>query len=345
MKILYYAPYSFSLKNQLPLNKAPRIRQYSIYHALIKDHDLYCISGDYEERKDAVLRFFKEEDITKYDGMYCESHNWPLKILDYKFFKFCKGKIPMTIFYRDCYWKTNDYLKKPSFNKIQSYIRFKIEYLIFARYFNLFFVPTKLFSEFCGIKNYSILQPAGIVRKIAPKEYNDGIFRILFAGNMKKGCEIIFDIMKRMLQKNTKIELHIFSTDAPEINIQNVFFHRTSLQDNKRLISKCHVGLIPHEKIEYLDLAFPLKIMDYLSYGLPVISTNTLEVENFLRIHNVGVAVEHDVESYVKAIEFFIENKDYFIELSKNALELIKTTENWDNRVERITNVLRELKK
>lgn len=343
MKIIYYAPYSFSLIKSLPLNMAPRIRQYQIYHALKKKHNIYCISGDYQERKEAINKFLDTENIEDFDGMYCESASWPLRNLDYMFFKFCHSNIPMTIFYRDCFWKTKEYFKKVNLQVIQSYVRFHFEFLIFRKYFDHFFVPTESFGNFCKFKKKSILPPAGLIKTQKNKYRKWRPFNIIFAGNAKAGYEIIFKIMEILNSESEDIHLHVISDDIPKASVKNVFYHRTSFDNCKLILNKSHIGINVLRKTKYYNLALPLKLFDYLSWGLPIVATNTYEMKKFINSNEVGLTVEHNEKAFAKAILNLKNNKKIYNKFQENALRIITESHNWDKRVNTIVDKIREI--
>ena len=101
MKLIYYAPTNMSLKNNLPLISAPRIRTRRIYEALTEKSDLFVICGNYDERREAIQRFHAQHKFSDFDGMYMESVNWPLRMSDYRFLSQVSKSLPATIFYGD----------------------------------------------------------------------------------------------------------------------------------------------------------------------------------------------------------------------------------------------------
>jgi glycosyltransferase involved in cell wall biosynthesis len=66
-----------------------------------------------------------------------------------------------------------------------------------------------------------------------------------------------------------------------------------------RVLSALDVGLIPYREVPAMAAASPVKLHEYLAYGLPVVSTDLPEI----REHAPPVSIASDAQGFASAIE------------------------------------------
>jgi glycosyltransferase involved in cell wall biosynthesis len=118
--------------------------------------------------------------------------------------------------------------------------------------------------------------------------------RALFAGNLTPD-KVDFDILRRVLEAG--VELHVAGpvgidgTSPDAISVlghSNTTYHGIlSQSDLAELAGTCTVGVIPYHINEYTRGVFPMKVVEYLSAGLAVVSTvlPSLSDENLVDLH------------------------------------------------------------
>ena len=95
-------------------------------------------------------------------------------------------------------------------------------------------------------------------------------------------------------------------------------------------MSKMQVGIAPSTKDTARLLAFPIKILDYMSCGLPVLAPKVGEWGKIIETENCGIALKDDsVENYVTALET-LKRKDVWLDKSNNGIQAIKMKYNWN---------------
>ena len=105
-----------------------------------------------------------------------------------------------------------------------------------------------------------------------------------------------------------------------------------------QIISKCHVGLAPYTQElngERAEIASPLKILEYLSVGLPVITTENGNRQNLVDI-STGQVVKDDSISLARAMAFYLDHEDEVFR--QGALARIKSENcyGWDKHCKMI---------
>ena len=84
-----------------------------------------------------------------------------------------------------------------------------------------------------------------------------------------------------------------------------------------------------------MDFSIPVKLMEYLGYGLPVISTDCTEIAAFIERNHCGLLCRDNGDSLAETIEaFYSENTDHRA-LAQNVQETAANNR-WVNRVDKI---------
>jgi glycosyltransferase involved in cell wall biosynthesis len=115
-------------------------------------------------------------------------------------------------------------------------------------------------------------------------------------------------------------------------------FQKGSLKrsDAISFFKKMNIGVAPSVKTLTRRVACPIKVFDYMSCGLPVITPDYGEWAEIIKRNDCGVVTkESNVVEFNDAL-ISLEDKKTWEEKSQNAIDLIKNEYNWDKILERI---------
>ena len=341
MKIIFFAPYNISETRQLPLDRAPRIRCHQIYKYLQEKCEVILIGGNSKERKGKCHKILTNGLLDEIDGFYMESANCSLKHFDISFLKkISKNKIPMSIFYRDIFWKFPVFAKT-IYQKIKFQRKLNKstkQFIFFKNIFNIIYSPTKEFAKFAELNPIHLLPPAGEIIKLK-KESRIGI---LFAGSQKDGFENLLKANNILLQEGFNLPFY-FITQNIKFNIPDNFIIYPEISE--KIINKVHIGLIPLNPTNYYKLAIPLKFMQYLSYGLPVICQKLPALIKYDNQYHVCKFYDGTPEDLTEKIKYLIQNKQIRNIISENAMNAVIKKENWQQRINIILSDLQNSRK
>lgn len=179
--------------------------------------------------------------------------------------------------------------------------------------------------------------------KIEKKEY--------FKNNKKNICYIgaISNVVNIELLEHTILNLskfNFFFIGPILININklkkfnNVFFlgqldHETTISYLKSM----QIGIIPYKKNEFTDNVYCCKLNEYLACGLPVVSSNIYEIENFAKNNEESVFIAKNKEEFLYKIKKIDEN---YKSINKENLIKISKNNTWNKRFFDITNIINE---
>ena len=128
---------------------------------------------------------------------------------------------------------------------------------------------------------------------------------------------IDFNLILKISKKFTNAEIQLvgpIATPLKEINFEkNIkFIGQVSHEKIPDYVKNFDVGIIPYIKNDYTDNISPAKLTEYLSLGLPCISTNLKEIINFNKLNNKVVDVSKNDNEFIKNI-----NKHLNMSISK----------------------------
>ena len=100
--------------------------------------------------------------------------------------------------------------------------------------------------------------------------------------------------------------------------------------DYMDFLSGCYAGVIPWANVPSRRIGFPMKLLDYLSVGLPVISTRIGGWSDIIDKEKVGLLARDTPKELGKAIETLIGSPEMANEFRKRTKGLIEKRFNWE---------------
>jgi len=89
-------------------------------------------------------------------------------------------------------------------------------------------------------------------------------------------------------------------------------------------LAQAHLGIGVFRPIQLRAYAFPLKLLEYMAAGLPVIGNHDTETEDVILKHDIGACVDFDAEDFAKVCVEILSDVDRYRRLSSNAREAVK---------------------
>ncbi len=158
-------------------------------------------------------------------------------------------------------------------------------------------------------------------KKQTKKLKSDSKIKLVFLGVIKKsqGLDLLFDCSDELTVIFPNLEIDIIG-DGPDLE----YFKKISKKNNPKIkyhgfppdkdidkiLTKSHIGIatyVPNKNnISYYG--DPSKIKGYLSFNLPVITTNVFEFSKEIKKFNAGILINYKKDKLIKAIGEIIDN-------------------------------------
>lgn len=344
------------------------IKLLEAFRTFAKQENYECIeiTGPSNERKKALKRLYKEVDPKDILFCYMENKTIPIWLtdpnhmpvhpfMDYAFFRYLqRNDIPLGVFYRDIYWKFDHLysVNNPVIKKAMLRL-FKLELYLFKKYAKTIFLPSLYMNAYVKVDPSKVSEspPGGIDLTAVTKHTKDEIITAIYVGGIspRYGIYETLEAFYQLNKENVKIKLKLVCREKEYITYKEKFskYQDCSWLDiihahGEELIpiyKQADFGIVTLQHDVYNDFAVPVKLFEYLSFGLPVLSSKTSALSHFVEREEIGIAVDDHVEAIQKGLTSFIDRqiRDQY---KKNAINALKTKHLWIHRVNNIYKIL-----
>ncbi|MGN1323688.1 MAG: glycosyltransferase [Bacilli bacterium] len=313
-----------------------------------------------KERIKDINRIKKWLDYNIPDFCYIESPGDPIILKeDRKLIKYIKRKnIKIAYFYRDAYYKVG---KKFLYDNINFFSKKNIRYLIYKflywkdelllrRYVDIVYFPSICMAKYFKFKNIGTLPPAGFITNCT---YNVENKYLIYVGGISNryGVHLLLDSLN-IINKKQYIPLILVCREKEVKNIPSEYInvkwlrivHASGQDQLISLYRQAKMALIPILPNEYNNFAVPVKLYEYMSYNLPIVSTNLTEVSKVIKKYDIGLVCTDDANEFAKSILTLYNDKNLLKKFSDNAKNALLLENLWLHRVSKIENDMNNLK-
>lgn len=118
------------------------------------------------------------------------------------------------------------------------------------------------------------------------------------------------------------------------------FVGEVKYEDLPKYLAEADVGLATFRPNRMKDFAFPLKVVEYMASGLPVIGIIGTETARIIEEHGSGLVVEFLPHSVAGAIRSLLTERDLYVRYAANAARAGALYE-WDRLMDRVYDEMR----
>jgi glycosyltransferase involved in cell wall biosynthesis len=90
-------------------------------------------------------------------------------------------------------------------------------------------------------------------------------------------------------------------------------------------LSECHIGIVPTRRDEFTSLLLPVKLMEYVHMGLPVISSRLPVIERYFDHDEIRFFEPGSAESMAEAIADVLSDPDAARARARRASQRLET--------------------
>jgi hypothetical protein len=291
-----------------PIARITRLRD-----ELAKLSELDVISGDRGTRAAQVWRYAVSGRVRRIDGIYVENSSHFPNVSDLAFLALAKALgVPILTYIRDAqYLFPEDY--RPSFKRRLGRTLFAPAMRILRLVSSRAAYPSAGLAAVLGDRSEKlVLLPPGSPPPVEVP-LNPGATSLLYVGSMKydvTGYDILCGAVERLRAEGRRLHVICFcrpSDDPPPPWPSWLHVARGAWPEIVATLPDVLATVQPRHRSPYSDLGVPIKLMEYLSYGRPIVATDCTETARIVDEAGCGILVHDDADSLAAGIGRFLD--------------------------------------
>lgn len=168
-----------------------------------------------------------------------------------------------------------------------------------------------------------------------------------------RGLDVTIEALQILHRENVDFKMHYVgaiqdtqrsSLDLAGIEDKVIFYGRMKLDDAYALSMHAKAGLSVLKPIGNYVHSYSTKIFEYMSIGLPVITSDFELYRNVVEKEECGFCIDpSDPRALADAIRFLFEHPDAVARMGQNGQRAVRETYNWDTEEQKLLSLYAEV--
>ena len=316
---------------------------------LARRTDLEVLAGARGRRRWLLIRYALSGRLRRLDGIYVENSSTLPSETDLAFLALARALgIRVVTYVRDAQYLFDEYYAATTFKRRVARALFRPATRLVRAVSSRTGYPSIGLARAVGDASPDpLLLPPGSPAPVAVPRAPDAR-SLLFVGGMRvpaHGLDLLMGAVERVRADGHDVDVICVSRpgeEPPEPRPAWLRVVRASGSDIHELLPGVIGTIQPRLRTPYNDLAVPIKVMEYLSYGRPLLVTDATEQARIVRDADAGLVTNDTVEDFAEGIRrLLIAGPAQLDRWSANAAEAARRA-SWDARAARIVALLTE---
>lgn len=312
-RMIFHAPYPME-PNPTAASRLRPLRMRQAFEEI--GYEVVDVSGTVAQRR-AALRALKRALAggERPDFLYSENSTQPnllatsirtgvAPLLDYSIMRLARRyRITVGVFYRDAYWRVPALRERGVYRRCSDALQ-RVDLAGYKRNKVHFFLPSRPMSALVGLgadDSFSALPPAGDPGRLLPLPLAGEELRLIYVGGL--GGHYDLDSFLTALASTPSVRLDLVTRPQQweqaragdeRLRSPAITAHHLSAGELAPLYARAHAAVLLVTPTEYREIAVPVKLFEYLSYGRPVMVTRGTEVGRIVEANGAGWVVDDD---------------------------------------------------
>lgn len=308
--------------------------------------ELDVVAGWRLPRAAALLRYAASRRLHHLAGIYVESSTTLPGPADIAFLSLARSLgVPVLTYLRDAQPLFSEYYPGGSAKRWLSRALFRPSFAALRAVSDRVAYPSIGLAAAFGDGDDPLLIPPGAPEPVVVPRAADAD-QLLFVGGMRfpvHGLDLLFGAIERVRRDGIPIGLTCVSRpgEEPPPPYPDWFrLERGSGSAIHRLLPEVFATVQPRHRSPYNDLGVPVKVMEYLSYGRPLIVTDCTETARIVRDAGAGVVVRDTAEDLARGIRELATAPSATLDTYSEAAGQAAVTHSWHARAQHVVETL-----
>ncbi len=335
------------------------VRPTAMYHAFLERgwevHLLsgYCGRGEGKQRKAEVRKAVAWMRENRPAFCYIESSTYPIMYhCDYALIRLLRREgIPTAYFYRDFYrWFPKLFPRRQGLvNSLKEayldILQWRTDRVL--QNVDIVYFPDKSTARYFPYRHMKALPPAGQLTTVSPDSAfpPDGPATAIYVGAVSAiyGSPMLMEAFSILNKDGVRYPLILvcregeFEKAFPNYSIPAwLEIHHASGKELEAFYARASLGLLTLQPNEYTQMAVGTKLFQYISYGLPVLSTDTAAMKSLIEENAFGRTAPYDVQAFAAAAKALLDDAEALRRFRQSALKSLTEKHLWVHRVDQI---------
>lgn len=327
-------------------------------------YEVIVIDGESSARRRAFEKLLAS-DLSDVIGLYSEFSTMPIFmcdgdriprefLLEYKFFNEMRRRgIPVSVFYRDVYWKFPKYNKAALWKKLIQYPLYVLELAVIKRSVDHLFLPHVKMSEAIGSLGSQMT-----ISELPPGcdglHDNTGCsdFSVFYVGGVSRP---LYDITPSLqATKNADVEFVICCRESEwessegdyskELSQNHTVIHKSGKEMQASFASASVLSMLfSPEADDYRRFAMPIKLFESIAFSVPVLAFKGTASGDFVEREALGWVVENVSEAADLLRSLKLDSNR--VKAMRHNVSLSRNKHTWVRRAEAVIEKFNHLKK
>lgn len=338
-----------------------QVRPYKMLNALkAVGCNVETVTGNWPERSQAISRI--KQDIRNgksFDFVYSENRTIPLAmseehrlplhpLTDHLFLDFChRRSIPVSLYYRDIFWRFPAYRTKLSFmGRLITIPLYWFDWHFHRKYLHTLYLPSLAMQSSIppadGIARIASLPPGSAGHDVIRSSPSvAGQLRLLYVGGIRPPTYDLEPILEAVRKTPSceltlccrKAEWEYFASHYKKFLNERINVVHASGSELEPLYQSSDIMLLVRKPDPYLDFAVPVKLFESIGYELPILASKGSEAGRIVERDELGWTTDLDLAS--ELISHLSKNRDE-VTAKTHALRDRKLEHTWEARAAQV---------
>ncbi|RZD38580.1 MAG: hypothetical protein CXT78_14830 [Thaumarchaeota archaeon] len=213
------------------------------------------------------------------------------------------------------------------------------------------FMKNYVISNFKTDQNkLTIIPPGGEIIYNNPEKINQSRFmnkKIIYSGlvNPREHVDLFIKSMPIISKKhlNTKFivaekgeSINEIKNLCKKLSVKPNFYWFESRDKARSLLKECYVATLPSKNDIGRKLGTPLKLLEYMSNGLPVVANDVGSWCDIIHDEKIGILTKDNPKDFADGINTLIEDEKMYVRMQNNMINLMNRKFSWKLHVEQL---------